>query len=387
MEELLPARDLSFSLPNRDHGEASFSATVEPGRSPWRAAITPALSGILICRDEVPIWSGWVTSEQEAADRTFRFTAKEWGSIFSRFPAPVGPLNMQNDHDLFRAMIIGAQARTGCNVHVDTPPSTGAHTSNFDIKSWENLDAETAYRRIADAEGGPEWYVAASGTRAAPKRVLMLADQHGNHKVEGDAVLHFVEDTEAPAPAPQAPRIMLLNDLFPIGTYSNGRIGRRGGNVLAKARTRDVARSTTRAVAIGDGTDAAQLQREARANRLVDQIGWPELTTWTQHSSVSNESAIQRHANADLAAAAGIATGWALTTLDHWVDQRGKAHGGPDWTQIPRGSTMRVILDTDVYAGPRPLQFEARLLDTRVDVPDDGPAQVTWSLAETLEVS
>jgi hypothetical protein len=32
VDELVPARNLSFSFPLSDHGEASFDATVEPGK-------------------------------------------------------------------------------------------------------------------------------------------------------------------------------------------------------------------------------------------------------------------------------------------------------------------------------------------------------------------
>jgi hypothetical protein len=385
VEELLPARGLSFSMPLSDHGECNFSATVEPGRSLWRGAITAGLSGVLVCRDDVPVWAGWVKSERETGSRTFAFRALEWGSIFARFPAPVGTWT-ENDHDLFRRMVTSPQAVAGRNVQVQVGTSLGASTSDLTINSWDNLAAETAFRRIADAQGGPEWYFGIRGTRRDPERYLALADQHGNPTVADGAVLNYVEDT-GDTSTTSAPRVALLGDLFPMGASSTGTIGRRGGNVLAKARTRDTERSTTRAVAVGDGIDKAQLTATARADRLVDEIGWPELTTWTQHSSVTQASTLQRHANADLAAASGIATGWALATFDRWVDSNGKARGGPDWTQIPRGSMMRAILDTDVYAGPRPLTFESRLLNTTVTVPDQGAAQVTWEIAETLEVS
>ena len=101
------------------------------------------------------------------------------------------------------------------------------------------------------------------------------------------------------------------------------------------------------------------------------------MTRWFQHGGVSSPDTLKRHANADLASIKGIATGYSLVTLD----------GDPDWTDIGRGSTMRVILDTDLY-GARPYQFEARMLNLTVDVPDEGgSAQLTWDLAETLETT
>jgi hypothetical protein len=45
----------------------------------------------------------------------------------------------------------------------------------------------------------------------------------------------------------------------------------------------------------------------------------------------------------------------------------------------------RIILDTDVYGAERPVQFDARILGIAVQVPDDGPAQVAWSVTTTME--
>ena len=57
----------------------------------------------------------------------------------------------------------------------------------------------------------------------------------------------------------------------------------------------------------------------------------------------------------------------------------------PDWTGVARGDTVRVELDTDVYASERPLVFTSRVLDMAVHVPDDGKVQVNWTLADVKE--
>lgn len=375
VEELLPARELSFSLPLSEHGECSFSATVEPGRSLWRASVTPPLSGVLVTRDDVPVWSGWVTSERPGGPRTFQFTAREWGSFFATTPARVFEYSQWADQAIFRDLVDYAQTQAGQDVHVETGSFAGGSVSDMTINAWDNRDTESAYRMVADQEDGPEWYFGTSGTKAAPVRSLVLGSRLGS--VDPVDVLHYVEDTEDWFGADGASSIALLGDLFPAGTIVSG-IGRRGGNVVALGRTRDTARSTTVAVAVGDGTDKAQVRSTARATRLIDTVGWPAMTRWFQHSSVMNTSTLARHARADLAASAGIATGYELVTLD----------GDPDWTQVARGSTMRVTLDTDVFAGPRPHTFDSRVLSMQVNVPDDGgSAQVTWALAETLDPS
>src|SRR6478735_2759271 len=86
IEELIPARDLEFTMPLSDHGEATFTATVEPGKSFWRPSIAPVASGILITRDNVPVWCGWVIGEHQTGPRTFEFQCAEWGSFFARTP-------------------------------------------------------------------------------------------------------------------------------------------------------------------------------------------------------------------------------------------------------------------------------------------------------------
>jgi hypothetical protein len=103
--------------------------------------------------------------------------------------------------------------------------------------------------------------------------------------------------------------------------------------------------------------------------------GWPLLTRVETYSDVSKPTTLARHATADLAASAGLATGYALTTWDR----------EPDWFTIPRGSTVAVSLDTDVYATERPYQFQTRVLNTTVRVPSEGSPSVVWDVAEVLE--
>ena len=107
------------------------------------------------------------------------------------------------------------------------------------------------------------------------------------------------------------------------------------------------------------------------------------MTSFSDYSDVTVKATLNRHAAADLKAVAGIATAYSLVTLD----------GDPtaDWSQTPRGSSVRVVLDTDVYGCDRPVGgadgFTARCINTLVRVPDSGSAQIEWQVDETLEVS
>lgn len=374
VEELLPARGLSFSMPLSDDGDASFSATVEPGRSLWRAAVGLPLSGILIARDGVPMWSGWVTAERQTGPRTFQFSAKEWGAFFATCPAPQADYLLTNSHDAFRNLVTTAQAVAGQNVQVQTQASTGNAVAGVQVNAWDTRNVREVWQDIADADGGPEWYVGTSGTLANPRRSLVIDDRLGS--VDPVDVLHYVEHTAEWSKADGPPGVALLGDLFPAGTTVQP-LPRRGGNVLAVSRDRDISRSATQVIATGDGSEVAQLRRSVTASRLRSQ-GWPLITRYASNGAIGDPDALTRMAQAELNASAGIATRYAVTTFD----------GDPDWTQVPRGSNMRVVLDTDIYAGPRPYQFTTRVLDIGVDVDDNGgPAQVTWSLAETLDPS
>lgn len=356
-EELIPARDLEFSMPLSAHGECTFTATVEPGKSFWRASISAGISGVLIARDGVPVWQGWVVSENQSGPRSFQFRAVEWGAFFERTPAVAKAYGSWYDTDLFQDVISLAQAVNGQDAKIQLGQPRGASISDYTINSWDRKSVAAVFTEIATQEGGPEWYFGTTGTLTNPVRQLQLGDRLGH--LTPQVMLEFVESTE---------------DYVAPGATPGRTVGRRGGNVIACARTRDSSRSATRAIAVGAGEERAQLSATASSARLLA-AGWPLLTRTETYSDVSKASTLARHAAADLAASAGLATGYALTTWDR----------EPDWFTIPRGSTVAVSLDTDVYATERPYQFNTRVLNMTVRVPDAGQAQVQWDVAEVLE--
>lgn len=374
VEEIVPARGLEFTMPVSDHGECSFSATVEPGGAPWRAAIAPLASGVIICRDDVPVWSGMVWSERQTGPRTFDFQAAEWGSFYERVPAQPYAYVGWNDHAIFRNLISRAvAAASGRDISLQLGSTLGASTSDLTINSWDDLTVEAAFTQVATAAGGPEWRFTTSGTLENPVRALVLADRMG--RTDARAVLEYVEST-VPAKSPQAPpQLTTLGNLFPSDQRPQNADGsRRGGNVIAHpARVRDGASSATEAIAIGAGQEKAQLRRTATSG-LIGQ-GYPRLTKTAQYNDVTSPARLLRHAQADVAAVAGLVTSYTFTTYDD----------DPDWTQVQPGDTVRCILDTDVYGAERPVEFEARAMGIAVQVQDDGPALVNWTVATTLE--
>lgn len=381
VDELVPARGLSFSMPLSDHGDCSFSATVEPGASFWRSALALPFSGVLIARDGVPWWEGIVVDERETGPRTFSFTAREWGWVFEEEIDAVPRLwkTPTNDHQIFRELIADAQAISGQDYRIELGTTMGAHESiKTDLTPWAKTKVGREFRAVSNAEGGPEWYFGAGGTLDAPRRPLVLGDRLGH--VTPQAVLEHVEDTVPYRPPSGPPRVTLLGNLFP-GEAPVVPVRRAGGNVIAKTRSRSRQGAATRVVATGDGQGAAQLRQTATAQDLIDR-GWPRITSFSDYTDVKDRSTLTRHAWADLRAQAGITTAYSLVTLD----------GDPtaDWADTPRGSTVQVKLDTDVYGGERPVGgpdgFPARCLNTIVRVPDSGPAQVEWQVADVLEV-
>lgn len=370
VDELIPARGLEFSMPLSEHGECSFTATVEPGFSAWRRSITKDVSGVLVARDGVPIWQGWVVEDRQVGPRSFAFRAIEWGYFFTATPAVPHTYTNENDCLIFRDLIDRAQLVSGQDVQVVTGSVTGSSVSDRTINAWDDTTVEREFRSVGEAQGGPEWYFGSGGTLDNPTRQLVLGDRLGSTDVA--AVLEYVEDT-APATTPVGiPTVTLLGDVFP-GASPVVPTRRAGGNVIALARTRQ-GDSATVAVATGTGDAAARLTRTATSDLLS--VGWPRMTRTKAYPDVSIAATLQGHAGADLAAAQGIATGYSIVTLD----------GDPDWTQSPRGSTVRVSLDTDVFAGDRPLEFDTRLLNLTVRVPDSGRAQVEWATATVQEV-
>ena len=376
VEEVIPARGLEFTLPLSNHGACSFSATVEPGRSFWRPALSVAMSGILICRDGVPKWSGRMLGERQTGPRTFGFTFAEWGSAFEAVPAVPFPANAEgkhlltnvNDHVLFRRLISDAQAIAGQDYLVQMGSTTGAARSDLTINPWDTTTVEVEFRRLGEHAGGPEWYVAATGTLANPTRTLVLGDRLGS--TTPSTVLEYVENTQDYAPPAARPVLTMLGNIFPTDARPVFAGGRRGGNVIAHS-ARQQTPGMTASIAVGAGEQAAQLRRYAQAADLLT-AGFPRRTGTASYQDVSIPATLQRHADADLTAARGMTTAHTLSTLD----------GDPDWTGVARGDTVRVILDTDVYATARPLIFTSRVLDIAVLVPDDGPVRVNYTIAE-----
>jgi len=369
--EQIPATGLEFSMPLSDHGECSFSATVEPGRSFWRPALSSAMSGVLVCSDGVPVWSGQMMSESQSGPRTFDFTFAEWGAFFEQIPSKPLTLANVNDHVLFRRVITDAQAVAGQDCGIILGSTLGASVSDLTIHAWDSTTVEEEFRRLADAEGGPEWYFATGGTLDAPTRNLVLGDRLGS--VTPVAVLEYVEDTQAYQAPESPPTLTLLGSLFP-GAQPYAVIGgRRGGNIIAHP-ARQVTPGVTAVIAVGAGDQAAQLRRSATATALLT-AGYPRKTKTVQYNDVSISATLQKHANADLAAASGMTTSYTLSCFG----------SDPDWTSIARGDTVRVELDTDVFATERPLVFTSRVLDIAVRVPDTGQIEVNYHLADTRD--
>jgi len=371
VEELIPARGLEMSFPLSDHGDASFSATVEPRRSFWRPALSCAMSGILVCRDGVPMWSGQMLGERQSGPRTFDFTFAEWGSFFETCPAVPFALTNTNDHVLQRRLISDAQAVAGQNVGIILGTTLGATLSDLTVNAWGTTTAEEEFRRLGEHAGGPEWFVNTTGTLENPTRTLVQGDRLGS--VDPVTVLEYVEDTEDWVPPEAPPTVTLLGSLFP-GAQPYAVIGgRRGGNIISHpARQQSPGITATRAVGAGD--QLAQLRKYATATSLLT-AGYPLRTKTSTYTDVTIPATLQRHADGDLAAGSGMTTIYTLTTFED----------DPDWTGVARGDTVRVELDTDVFASERPLVFTSRVLDMAVHVPDDGKVQINWTLADTKD--
>jgi hypothetical protein len=306
-------------------------------------------------------------SESQSGPRTFDFTFAEWGSFFEQIPSKPLTLANTNDHVLFRRLITDAQAVAGQSCGIILGSTLGAAVSDLTINAWDSTTVEEEYRRLADAKDGPEWYFATGGTLAAPTRTLVLGDRLGS--TAPVAVLEYVEDTQAYQAPELPPTLTLLGSLFP-GPQPYAVIGgRRGGNLIAHP-ARQVTPGVTAVIAVGAGEEAAQRRRPSTADTLLA-AGYPRKTKVNQYSDVTNLATLQRHADADLAAASGMTTSYTCSTFG----------SDPDWTQIARGDTVRVELDTDVYATERPWVFTSRVLGISVHVPDTGQVAVNYAIA------
>ena len=384
VSQLIPAKGLSFSFPLCDHGEASFTAQVEnTGRSFWRSSLRGVRSGILIAESQdngpsIPLWAGRLAGEPQQGPRGFQFTAKEWGSAFDWFPAVEDEWDNVVDTSLVADIVTRVQQVSGQNLNV-TPRIVQPTVSRSDltVNPWDNRSAGDVLDELSNREGGPEWYAGVGGSLRNPERFYALAQTHGDQL--NPKVLEYVEDTPDAPGGSHRQQVALLSSLFPgqPPQWSTGRLGRRGGNVLSFQRVDNTDRSATVIVAYNGNPEGAQLRATAVAQNLID-AGFPRITRTVSFSDVKDLRTLQRHADAELRASAGLLTGYQVVT-------RGSR---PDWRQITRGSLMKLIADTDVYAGARPLTVSTRLLNMTIAVPDDGgQEQVRWDFADVLEVA
>lgn len=374
--EEIPATGLEFTMPLMEHGEATFTATVEPGLSVWRPALSPITSGIIIAKDDVPVWSGWVTGESQQGPRAFQFHCVEWGSFFVRCPAvnySGNPPKWQdvNDQQMFTQLIRNAQKIPGQDVGVEVDLSAmGASSSDLTINVWDHAMTEPTFVALGNAEGGPEWYFTGGGTLQDPRRFLVIGDRLGN--TETEHVLEYVADTEAYAPPGPPPQPTLLGNVFP-GQQPQARVGRSGGNIIAAPmRSVDGTQFASAVTAVGAGEEKNQITADATSGLIA--LGFPRQTDVNTYSEVTRPATLQKHADADLAASAGLLTVWQVSTYA----------SDPDVFSVGRGDTVRCLFDTDVYGGYRPVEFESRVLNIAVKVPDTGDAEVTWTLAEVV---
>lgn len=378
VSEVIPARGLWFSFPLCAHGEASFTATVPPGGASWRSGLGGVRSGCLIAEvldngAAVPVWGGRLKSEdQRPGSREFTFSFQEWGSALDWFPAPVDRWDNVRDTDFMVDVIQRVQAVDGQNLAIGTQGVVAGSTfSDFEVKAWDDITADEKLQEAARAEGGPEWYVTVGGSLKFPQRQFVAGDRLG--LTQARTVLEAVEDTGTRRQPPTTPVVALLGSLFP-GQAPIVLPGRRGGNVVAVGRSQDSEKAATVIVAIGAGQEEQQIRATAVAQDLLD-AGFPRITRTVTFDNVTDPRTLQRHADAELAAVRGLLTDHSLVTLGR----------KPDWRQVSRGSTVKVSLDTDVYGARRPLEFESRLLNLTVAVPDSGPEQVKWDVREVLQ--
>lgn len=385
IREELPLRGASFSLPLSGHGDLRGTYTVPPGQGSLRAAAAPVVSGVLVCRDDRPVWEGMLWADRQTGPRSFEVSASEWGSVFERavvskaFIAAIAggtSLNYNtDDHTIFRDLIAKAQAYAGQNYNIQVGAGAGPTRSQLNVPWWELATIEDVLTELGNRQGGPEWAFTVTGTISNPVRRLLLGTPLGRQTVaESGLLLEYVEDT-GPAPEKPAgpPRVTTADTLFP--GLSEGvavaSLHGAGGNIVAVPGVdRDGGSSATEYVVVGAGEEADMMTATATAADLLN-LGWPRLTRKSSYKDVSRQVTLQAHADADLAAARGLTVVIRATTLGF----------DPDWTQVQRGDAVRVELDTDVH-GMRPYVLESRVLG--VDVAPSGEGgheQVTYTVA------
>jgi hypothetical protein len=251
------------------------------GGSPY-VLTTPARTMVTAFRDGRPMYGGVLWTRRPDPERqTIELGCADWFSYFDhRFVLPLftpngttSQVSMLNtsfsqveQNEIVRQLVAQAQAHTGGNLGIVVDSTNSGILRDRTYAGHELVDVGTALKQLAEVIDGPDLAFGVSPELDANGRVVKTL-RVGNPKLGQEGSAHVFE---------------------------------LGANVRSYSFDSDGTRMATRQYATGEGIEAGQLVAVAE-NTVRASDGWPILETETSFNTVSLDTTLQEHADAELA--------------------------------------------------------------------------------------
>jgi hypothetical protein len=331
------------------------------GGSPYTLT-TPARTMGVALRDGRPMWAGVLWTRRPNADKqTVELGFSDFWSYFdARFVLPpftpngttsqVSQMNTTfgqvEQNDIARQLLAQAQAHVGGDLGIVADTTISGIVRDRTYAGHELVDVGTALKQLAEVIDGPDIMFGVAPELDTNGRVVKLM-RIGDPRLGQDGSAHVFE---------------------------------LGANALGYTWGSDGTRMATRAYASGEGIEAGQLIATAEHD-VRHSDGWPLLEAETSFNTVSSDSTLQEHADAELRRNWLPVVTPTLTVDGSGLDAAGR-QAFPAIGEVNPGDQVRCVLRDWFFAGAG---IDTVMRIVAVDVEPEGVESMTLTLNPVLD--
>lgn len=358
---------LSGARPSKRLGAAgtmqgTWSVAQDWAGDPY-ALTRPARTAVYVLRDGNPLWGGilWTSSYAKRSGQISLGAADWWSYFDHRRVLPLLPgapgladiaqldvtFTQLDQNEIARQLVAQAQAHTGGDLGLVLDAADSGTVRDRTWHGYELADVGAALKQLSEVDGGPD----------------IMFDVGANLDSSGRPV-----------------RLMRIGNPR-LGQQGAPFVFEWGANIIDYTWPSDGTRMTTRAFALGEGSErGAQIAVAERFEAYVD--GWPLLESDVNYSTVVEAATLQSHADADLAAGKLPVV---LPTLTVAGSGRNAA-GEQVWPAIGEyapGDDARVIIEDEFFRSG--LDVTMRIVGIDFNPDDDGLETATLTMSPVTD--
>ncbi len=317
---------------------------------------TPARTMGVAFRNGIPIWGGILWARRWSSDSpNLDLGFSDWWSFLdhryvlpalvpdgttSQISALTTTFAQVEQNEIARQLVAQAQAHTGGNIGIVCDTVNSGILRDRTYAGHELVDVATALEQLAGVIDGPD----------------LMFDVSPELDVNGRVVKRLrIGDPK-------------------LGQQGSSHVFEYGGNIQSYRWESDGTRMATRTFATGEGMAAGQLIAVAEDDTRYGD-GWVLLESQAQYNTVSQDSTLQEHADADLVRAR-------LPVVTPSLTVRGDAI--PAIGEYQPGDQVRVIIRDEFFRGAG-LDTEMRIVGLDLDPGDNGPEQATLTMNSVFD--